>query len=327
MRVLCSGNVAIDYYGSCPADALAAYLKQSDRVRDAFESGELFLGGKGMNFARAFAQAGADCWIHSVVGRDALGNLALDMISKTPVNGEFVVSRYRPTLFFSIDVSRASSPLQIPRRHAALAFPHKNIREEFLKNCACLVSHAHLGWRDLLSLCDKAKNAGTLIVFNPAPIENLKDLSPIYAADIVIANREEAQNILRRIDSGISASSFDLAPALSAHLGKMCVVTLDKDGATASYRGVNWHGGPCSGKAVDPVGAGDAFLGFFVSGLLRGYSVPDSLRIGQAAAGIVCSRFGAHPGGLSFDTVFDKIRETPAPRRYKSVVGGPQLYG
>jgi sugar/nucleoside kinase (ribokinase family) len=49
-------------------------------------------------------------------------------------------------------------------------------------------------------------------------------------------------------------------------------------------------------NAVDTTGAGDAFHGGFIYGLLAGYSVEETLRFAHAVAGLKCQKLGARTG-------------------------------
>lgn len=105
---------------------------------------------------------------------------------------------------------------------------------------------------------------------------------------IVSLNRQEAQ---------IAAERFDMAPArLGAQwqqrFGSALIIRHDKDGAT-------WHDGDASGSVpafpatvVDTIGAGDSHAGGTLAGLAAGWSLADSVLLGNAVAAWVVSHRG-----------------------------------
>lgn len=105
---------------------------------------------------------------------------------------------------------------------------------------------------------------------------------------IVSLNRQEAQ---------IAAERFDMAPARLGtqwlqRFGSALIIRHDKDGAT-------WHDGDASGSVpafpatvVDTIGAGDSHAGGTLAGLAAGWSLADSVLLGNAVAAWVVSHRG-----------------------------------
>lgn len=58
-------------------------------------------------------------------------------------------------------------------------------------------------------------------------------------------------------------------------------------------------------KALKPTGAGDAFLGGFVTGLAQGYTAKESLQRGTASAALVVTRVGCSPANPTEDELRD----------------------
>lgn len=75
---------------------------------------------------------------------------------------------------------------------------------------------------------------------------------------------------------------------------KLCcvVVTNGKEGSEVSWRDENVKISPFSATQVDPTGAGDSFLGGFVSGLFQGLAVPDAALLGNFFGSITVAQIG-----------------------------------
>lgn len=113
------------------------------------------------------------------------------------------------------------------------------------------------------------------------------------------------EQLLPLIDFLISSSAFpeqvtgepDLSSALkslSEATGLPFVAaTLGVDGVLAYFRGQYIHSPAFPIQCQDTTGAGDAFHGGFIYGLLAGYSVEETLRFSNAVAALKCRAIGA----------------------------------
>ena len=85
-----------------------------------------------------------------------------------------------------------------------------------------------------------------------------------------------------------------LAEAMAQKFDLGCIVTLGEHGVVASLGGERLLRIPSLPvKAVDTVGAGDAFVGAFVAALSAGISPDIALRHGAVAGSLACTRVGA----------------------------------
>ncbi len=105
--------------------------------------------------------------------------------------------------------------------------------------------------------------------------------------DIVIANEAEILAFHRTEDFGKAAE-------MTGRLGGLAALTRSERGAFLLEDGVGVSIEACSvARVLDVTGAGDAFAGGFLHGLMRGDSVEDSGEIGARAASRVLGHFGA----------------------------------
>ena len=139
-----------------------------------------------------------------------------------------------------------------------------------------------------------------------AGIPTVLDIDNIYPG---------AEDLLPLIDFLISSSTFpermtgepDLKKALeklARKTGSLFVAaTLGAQGALAYFQGRYVHSPGFSIECKDTTGAGDAFHGGFIYGLLSGFSVEHTLRFANAVAGLKCRAIGARTALPSLEEV------------------------
>ena len=126
------------------------------------------------------------------------------------------------------------------------------------------------------------------LALNLAPVDERignYDLDPV---DLLIVNEVEAQAL-----SGESAVD-DAFEALCARYPSCdVVVTLGRDGLRYGRGTERTALGALEVEAVDETGAGDAFVGYLMAGLLEGQRIQDALIAGSAAGALAATLAGA----------------------------------
>ncbi len=114
-------------------------------------------------------------------------------------------------------------------------------------------------------------------------------------ADILIGNDEEFA-VLAGDGDGLS-----YARALAEKSGSIIVYKRGEKGLIAFAHGETIEMGIYPVKALKPTGAGDAFMGGFVTGLAEGISIKQSLQRGAASAALVVTKVGCSPANPTHD--------------------------
>ena len=130
----------------------------------------------------------------------------------------------------------------------------------------------------------------------------------VASADLVFAGPEEAALVLGRQDLAGPASVADgeaLARGLAALGPSTVVVKLGALGALALSGDQSQHAPARAVTMVDPVGAGDAFVAGYLSEVVAGDPVADSLRTGNAMGAAVCEVRGDWEGLPTRDELGD----------------------
>jgi len=111
----------------------------------------------------------------------------------------------------------------------------------------------------------------------------------VEQCDIIIGNNEEFSVLAK------SGDGLQLARALAQESAAVVVYKKGEKGSVTITKEVELSLGIYRVNALKPTGAGDAFMGGFVTGLARGLSLEDSVKRGSAAAAIVVTRVGCTP--------------------------------
>jgi ribokinase len=139
------------------------------------------------------------------------------------------------------------------------------------------------------------REAGALTMLNPAPCLELSD-DLLRCCDWIVPNEIEASQL-----SGVTIRDRADVTAASTKLrrrsgGANVLITLGADGA---WLDADAFAGGVPGykvEAVDTVGAGDTFIGAFVTRLVEGAAAQEAARFSCAAAALAVTRRGAQAG-------------------------------
>ncbi len=141
---------------------------------------------------------------------------------------------------------------------------------------------------------DCARAAGVPVVvdmdYRPYSWASPEEAASIYSCaisqcDIVIGND---------VEFGVAAGEYALgrsyAAALLEKIPEIVIFKMGEKGSTTFTRDTSIDTGIFPVQALKPTGAGDAFMGGFLSGLANGLSLKDAITQGTASAALVVTR-------------------------------------
>lgn len=253
------------------------------------------VGGKGANQACAVARSGGTAFMIGAVGRDAFGDEMRSALSQAGVNTSGVLQRVATptgTALITLDATGQNQIILAKGANDTLTGADVESHAVTLQKSQAVIVQLETTMEATEAALRLARSAGVLTVLNPAPYAAMSD-ELLALCDWIIPNESEAAQL-----SGVLVSDTTTA-AKAARLIKersRCpnvLVTLGANGLwldTASYLG---HIASFSVGAVDTVGAGDTFIGAFVTRLTEGVKPEEAARFGCAAAAIAVTRRGA----------------------------------
>lgn len=289
MKILNFGSCNIDFVYSVDSIVTAGETIATNGL-------ELFPGGKGLNQSIATSRAGACVYHAGCLGYD--GDMLEEILSSAGVNLKYLKK---------VDTKNGHAIIQVDKTGENCIFLYKGsnemITEDFVDE---VISNFDKGDFILLQneinnlsyIIEKAYKKGLQIVLNPSPFnESLKKID-LNMISYLILNQIEGQCFTGKD----SAESF--LQYMNKHYPTVKVVlTLGKRGCIYSDS-EQTIAHPCySVKTVDTTGAGDTFIGYFVSSVASGKSYADSIKIASCASAIAVSRAGAAPSIPTIDEV------------------------
>ncbi|HJV66884.1 MAG TPA: carbohydrate kinase family protein [Geomonas sp.] len=169
---------------------------------------------------------------------------------------------------------------------------------------ALAASILHLNGRHLescLFLAERAKKDGVLVSFDGGAHRYRSELDELLKlTDICIVAREFAASFSGQPEE-VAASAASLMDAGS----QIVVITGGTDGCWVFRKGEAAFHQPAflMPSVVDTTGAGDAFHGGFLFGMLRGWTLPDCAVVASAVAALSTQKLGGRAGLPSLSEV------------------------
>lgn len=162
-----------------------------------------------------------------------------------------------------------------------------------------------------------AKDAGLPLIFDidyrPYSWPSADVAAEVYSragalCDVIVGNDVEFGFMAGDYDKGL-----DKARELVANGAKIAVYKMGEDGAITITPDGEVRTGIYRTEALKPTGAGDSFMGGFVSGLADGLSVKEAVLQGSAAAAMVVARVGCAPAMPTRAELSDFLTRHPGP--------------
>lgn len=309
--VACMGRVAVDFYGQ----QIGASLSDT-------RSFARYLGGSSGNTAVSAARAGARSAMIGTVGNDPQGGYLLDTLTKEGVDitcMRRLPGRRTAMVFLAMRDAEADS-LDFYRENAADSeIGLENVPQGFLDRVAFLsVNGTHIAdpgaWNGVAPVLHAARDAGCRLVLD---LDYRQDLWAGYPGGLQAAMARLQQALpLMQIVVG-NQLEFDLfgdnpIQAIRALTGADLVLKRGADGAAWYGSGQDTVTHDVPGLPIDvvnPVGAGDAFLGNLLAGLCRTGSGQEAFERANAAGALVATRHGCSIE-MPFPSELDRFLET-----------------
>lgn len=308
LDVVAMGRAVIDLY---PAE--------DGRAPKDVTSYRQYLGGSPTNVAVAAARAGLRSAIVTRTGDDLFHDFVIDQLDAFGVDARWVgaVAGRRTTL--------AVCDLQEPHEPGLTFFRDPRPPEESIEpaEAADAASTSHVLWITASGFASERSAAAHVAALDAADqvfldLDYRKDfwsseselrerIRPVLErADAVIGNVHEIEIALGR-----SASAADLARGLLDSGPRLAVVKEGAKGALAATVDQLIEQPAFAVRTVNGLGAGDAFGGLLLKGVVSEWSLEDTMRAAVAAGAIVASRRGCSIAMPTMSEVSALVASTP----------------
>lgn len=282
MKILNFGSLSTDFVYEVPHILVPGETCSS-------QSRNIYPGGKGLNSTVALARAGAPVYFAGTIGED--GDWLVDVLREAGADVSLVDKIEGPSghTVIQVDPGAENCIIVFPGSNRKNSIEHiDNVLGQFGEGDFLVLQNEI---NDLPYIMEAAHDQGLQIVFNPSPCDDIIETLPLDKVTYLVVNRAEAAAL-----AGVPEGTADdevLSALHSKYPHARFVVTLGGDGALYYDGEKTIRQETYPADAVDTTGAGDTFLGNFVTGLAEGMSPEEALQLAAAAAAIAVSRKGA----------------------------------
>lgn len=247
-------------------------------------------GGKGLNQSIALARAGSQVWHAGCAGEG--GEMLVNILRENNIDTTYIskVNELQGNAVIQVTPSGENCILLFGGSNQCISSEQIDaVLSEFeAEDCIVLQNEINA----LGEIVDKAYAKGLKIVLNPSPYDNRLKSVDFGKISWLLINEVEAEQI-----SGCSDPS-EVRKYLHSRYPEMSVLmTMGREGSRAymvNEEGVSEAIQPAySVKAADTTAAGDTYTGFFITSVLNGLSLQESMKWAAAASAISVTREGA----------------------------------
>ena len=289
MKVLCFGSANLDHVYK------VNHFTAPGETQGCLEYA-VKCGGKGVNQAIAMSLAGNETYFAGIIGND--GTLLKDALVGKNVNIDYLKISNKPTGHAIIEVDQSG------QNHILLyGGTNKEIDFEYIDE---VLSHFSTG--DVVVLQNEINNVPYIIdrcyekemkiFFNAAPYDESIQNYPIEKVTWLVVNEIESAAL-----SGEENYEKMLQVLKQKYPHTNILFTMGKDGSRVLTNNEDVKVEAMKVNAIDTTGAGDTYIGYFVKGILEGFSLVESANLATKASAIAVTRFGAVDSIPSYDEV------------------------
>ena len=267
-------------------------------------------GGKGANQAVAAARMGAQVSLIGCVGADAFGAEMRDRLAADGIDLDYVdIAQGAPTGVAVIQVDAGSQNCIVIAAGANALLTGQSIDRAAaaIEQAQLLICQLETPLPAVQRAIEIARRQGKRVLLNPAPAQAL-DPGLLKQVDYLIPNETEA-TLLTGVAVTDIPSAEVAAKQLRAQGAEVVLLTVGAKGVLV-VDGTGTKLLPAlSVRAVDSTAAGDTFVGSFAVGLAEGLPLAEAVMLGQRAAAISVTRFGAQ-SSIPYRAEVELFKET-----------------
>lgn len=264
----------------------------------------VFTGGKGGNQAVAAARLGARVAMVGCVGDDANGAMYRDALRREGVSLEAlrtIPGETTGVAVITVDESGENTIAIVPGANADLSVDVITKCEALIRGAKACLFQLETPLPSIQHAAALAHQAGVTVILDPAPAPQ----APLPQALVMLCDYITPNETELSLLTGMPVATIEEAAQAALKLiGQGAKAVVNKRGAAGALvvtrEGYRLYEG-FKVKAVDTTAAGDTFNAGLAVGLSMGLSVPDSIRLANAAAAISVTGLGAQGAMPSFE--------------------------
>jgi ribokinase len=253
----------------------------------------LGFGGKGANQAVMAAKLGARVTMVTKLGRDVFGEGTLKNYREQGIDTTHVL--FDAKLFSGVapifvDDSAQNFIVIIPGANMGLTPADAQAAKHVILDADILIGQLEIPMETTLEAFRIAKQGNVRTILNPAPAAEIPD-ELLRLADICAPNETETE-LLTGLPAGTAEEAQQAARKLLSRGPGAVILTLGERGAMLIDQSKIENIPAIKVNAVDPTGAGDAFIGSLAMFWGEGLSLQEAIRRANAVAALSVTRIG-----------------------------------
>ena len=250
-------------------------------------------GGKGANQAVMAAKLGAQVAMVNKVGRDVFGEGTLKNFNEQGIDTTHVLfdeSHFSGVAPIFVDDNAQNFVVIVPGANTGLQPEDVHRAKDVILAADILICQLEIPIETTLEAFRVAKSGNVRTILNPAPAAPIPD-ELLKLSDICAPNETETE-LLTGAPVGTLAEAEVAARKLLSRGQGTVILTLGERGALLVDNNSVESIPAVKVEAVDPTGAGDAFVGSLAVFLGEGLSMSNAIRYANAVAALSVTRIG-----------------------------------
>ena len=250
-------------------------------------------GGKGANQAVAAARAGGNTLMVGRVGNDEFGPKLLEALNRSGVNTDNIeVSDVSSGIaLILIDDSAQNQIIQVLGANETCGSSEEEKISAVLDSSSTLMLQLEVSINLSLDVARKAHQNGVTVILDPSPVRPFPNELLSYCS-VITPNETDAEALIGFPVTNREAAE-KAAHALVAKGISNAIIKLGEHGAFYANTNESGYIPPFPVKAIDSVGAGDAFNGALAVSLSENNSLSEATRFASAAGALAVTKIGA----------------------------------
>lgn len=280
-------------------------------------------GGCAANVAIDLAKQNVSVDVVGCVGRDASAGVITSCLEEHRVGcGHVVHTSDYPTSKTTILLVEGQDRRYIHTFGANRAFTVQHIQRDWVAGLKVfylggLFLMPSFRTDEFLGLLKFCREKGVITVVDVVITQHMSGMSELFSLlpfiDYFLPNDDEARALTG------CAKPVDQLRALLAEGAGTVIITCGREGAIAAKNGECWRAGIFQMEVVDPSGSGDAFSSGIITGILRGWDLPRTLKYGSALGASAVRAVGTTQGVFTVAEAEQFIATHPLEVRRESL--------
>lgn len=263
-------------------------------------------GGKGTNQTIGALRLGHEALVIGKVGNDPEAGIIYDILSQNQLSTEGLykdADAQTGKAYVYVQNDGEVTITYIPGANARLTAGNVRELKELFAGCEFCLLSMDIPIEAATAAAALSRECGVKTILKPSALSSLPDIF-YHTTDIFVPNRQEAVTFCPHINSVEEQAEFFYSQGMP-----VVIITLGNDGCYVRSKHLKKHFPAADFIAVDSTGGADAFISALAVHLSDGFTLEQSVRIAQYAAGFCVSRQGVTTALIDKDTLYAHIRK------------------